>query len=75
MDNEQNRVEFNEGDRVFSYELDGSQVFGTIHKNKDNPDVSEWYIRYDDGEECAVLDISIVFHASQPPHHNCKPIK
>ncbi len=55
-----------EGDRVYCYDLiDGrpNRVYGTIHRNVDNPDVSDWYIDYDDGEECAVLDISLVYKA------------
>ncbi len=55
---------FNEGDRVYSYDFDGSKVYGTIHKNTDNSEVSEWYIKYDDGKELAVLDLTTVFKAS-----------
>jgi hypothetical protein len=51
-----------EGDRVFSYKL-GGRCYGTLHKNVDYPNVSEWYINYDDGEECAVLEIKLVFKA------------
>lgn len=52
---------FKEGDRVFTYGFDYEQQNGTIHKNTEHPDVSEWYIKYDDGEEFAVLDINGVY--------------
>jgi len=56
-----------EGDRVYSYGFDDKwrpqRLYGTLHKNEDHPDVSEWYIAYDDGQECAVLDMSLVFKA------------
>jgi len=47
---------FTEGERVWCYDFDGSKVQGSIHRNTDHPDVSDWYIKYDDGHECAVLD-------------------
>jgi hypothetical protein len=56
-----------EGDRVYSYGYDDNwkpqRLYGTLHKNEDFSEVSEWYIAYDDGEECAVLDMSLVFKA------------
>jgi hypothetical protein len=56
-----------EGDRVYSYDygknLKPSRCYGTLHKNEDYPNVSEWYIAYDDGQECAVLEMSLVFKA------------
>lgn len=56
-----------EGDRVFSYDYDEQltirRMYGTLHKNEDFPHVSEWYVAYDDGEECAVLDMSSIFKA------------
>ncbi len=56
-----------EGDRVYSYDYDNnlkpSRCYGTLHKNEDYPNVSEWYIAYDDGQECAVLEMSLVFKA------------
>jgi hypothetical protein len=57
-----------EGDRVYSYDYDvenfaPKKCYGTLHKNKDYPEVSEWYIAYDDGQECAVLQMSLVFKA------------
>jgi hypothetical protein len=56
-----------EGDRVYSYGYDDKwkpqRVYGTLHKNEDFPEVSEWYIAYDDGQECAVLEMSLVFKA------------
>mgnify|MGYP006268344627 CR=1 FL=1 len=57
-----------EGDRVYSYDYDVETVapqrcYGTLYKNEDYPEVSEWYIAYDDGQECAVLEMSLVFKA------------
>ena len=56
-----------EGDRVYSYGYDDNwkpqRLYGTLHKNEDFPEVSEWYIAYDDGQECAVLEMSLVFKA------------
>ena len=57
-----------EGDRVYSYDYNVETVapqrcYGTLHKNEDYTEVSEWYIAYDDGQECAVLEMSLVFKA------------
>lgn len=60
-----------EGDRVYSFDYDKdlkpSRYYGTLHKNTDYPHVSEWYIAYDDGHDCAVLDMSLVFKVSSLP--------
>lgn len=61
------KPKFKEGDRVFSYGFGYEQHNGTIHKNTEYPEVSEWYIKYDDGEECAVLDINEVYLLSVDP--------
>ena len=53
--------EIKEGQKVFCLDFDGSRINGTIHKNKEYPHVSEWYTKYEDGEECAVLDINQVY--------------
>ena len=55
--------EFNQCDKVYCYDLDGIRKYGIILKNTDYPNVSEWYIKYEDGEECAVLEISLVYKA------------
>ena len=52
-------TELKQGDRVYSFDIDGSVVYGVLYKN--DPGFSEWQIKYDDGEECAVLDLSLVF--------------
>ena len=52
-------TELKQGDRVYSFDIDGSVVYGVLYKN--DTGFSEWYIKYDDGEECAVLDLSLVF--------------
>lgn len=33
-----------------------SEGFGTLHENIGHKDVSEWYVHWDDGSDCAVLD-------------------
>lgn len=53
----------NPGDRVFCYDWTGQKCFGILHRNEDYPEVSEFFIRYEDGEELAVLDINSVFKA------------
>ena len=52
--------EFKEGQRVYAFDIDGSKCYGTLHKNTEYQNISEWYIAYDDGHECAVLDIGTV---------------
>ena len=52
--------DFDEGARVYTYDSFGFEQKGTIHQNSEYPDVSDYYITYDDGEECAVLDLSKV---------------
>lgn len=52
-----------EGDRVFAYDLDGKRVYGTLRPNDGYEEVSEWYVEYDDGEECAVLDFDQLWKA------------
>ena len=58
---ENKEQKFKEGDRVFSYGFGYEKHGGTIYKNTEYPEVSEWYIKYDDGEECAVIDINYVY--------------
>lgn len=55
------KTKFNEGDAVFTYGFGYEVHTGTIHKNEGYLEVSEWYIKYDDGFECAVLDIDGVY--------------
>ena len=52
--------EFKEGDRVFVYDFGYEKCHGTIHKNTKHPNISEWYIEYDNGEEYAVLELSTI---------------
>lgn len=59
----------NEGDRVYSYDYNSEwkleRVYGTLLKNKEYPNVSEWFIAYDDGQNCAVLDTSLIFNENK----------
>jgi len=54
---------FTEGDRVVAYDL-GDKVYGILCENTDHPEVSEWYVKYDDGAECAVLDFDFLWKAN-----------
>jgi hypothetical protein len=55
-----------EGDRVFTYDAFASnheRIYGTLYKNSEFPNVSDYYVSYDDGEDCAVLDFTTIFKA------------
>lgn len=55
-----------EWDRVYTHDyLDGNitRFYGNLRVNENNPEVSAWYIEYDDGESCAVLDFGLVYKA------------
>jgi len=60
-----NGIELNEGDKVYTYDYDTDGLLkkyhGILHKNIDHPEVSEWYVKYDDGNDCAVLDFGQIF--------------
>ena len=60
------KQQFKEGDSVYTYGYDGSdnvygKFYGTIHLNTEYPQVSDWYIKFDDGQEFAVLEIDLVY--------------
>lgn len=48
-----------EGDRVYSYDLDSKRYYGTLHKNSDDT----WFVVYDDGNECLVVEFSLIWKA------------
>ena len=51
-------------DRVYTYEAFANErVYGTLYKNSEFPNVSDYYVSYDDGEDCAVLDFKTLFKA------------
>ena len=53
-----------EGDKVFTHGFTDNgwgRHYGLLYKNEEFPNVSEWWIDYDDGEQCAVLDFNDVF--------------
>jgi hypothetical protein len=55
-----------EGDRVFTHGFTDNgwgRHYGTLHRNTEFPEVSDWWIDYDDKEQCAVLDFADVFKA------------
>jgi hypothetical protein len=51
---------FKQGDRVYAFDLDSTKVYGILYEN-DHKEVSEWYVKYDDGAECAVLDFDVLW--------------
>ena len=59
----------NEGDRVYSYDFEPTndthkgRVYGTLLLNTEHPNVSKWYVAYDDGLDCAVLDTKDFYKA------------
>lgn len=54
--------EAKEGLRVFDHE-----DIGTLHKNVGNEHVSEWYVKWNNGDECAVLSLNYLHvHPEQP---------
>lgn len=51
-------------DRVYTYEaFTNERVYGTLYKNSEFPNVSDYYVSYDDGEDCALLDFKTIFKA------------
>ncbi len=56
-------MRLHDGDRVYVYDEHDARLYGTLYKNEDFPHVSDYYIKYDDGKECAVLDMSSVYKA------------
>ena len=55
-----------EGDRVYTHGFTDNgrgRHYGSLHKNDEFPNVSDWFIDYDDGEQYAVLDFDDVFKA------------
>jgi hypothetical protein len=53
-----------EGDRVYAFHFNGrTRVYGTLLRNDDYKEVSEWCVEYDDGEKCAILDFSQLWKA------------
>lgn len=53
--------EAKEGLKVFD-----NQGVGTLHKNTGHEDVSEWYVKWSDGSECAVLSFNyLTIHPEQ----------
>lgn len=55
-----------EGDRVYTYDAfaaNQTRIYGTLYKNSEYPEVSEWYVDYDDANQCAVLDFGLLWKA------------
>jgi len=58
-------MKLTEGQKVWCYDFDGSKVKGTVHRNIGHEDVSEWYIKYEDGKEYAVLDETKIYKSEE----------
>jgi hypothetical protein len=60
-----------EGDRVYTPDFDKNgklvKIYGTLKRNVEYPNVSEWYVAYDDGLDCAVLSFDYIFFEPQTP--------
>lgn len=54
-----NGTPVNVGDRIMTYDIDGSQVFGTVAYDEEA--MYQWYAVYDDGEEYAILDFNYIY--------------
>lgn len=56
-----------EGDKVYIFDHDDGEnikkYFGTLYKNKKHPEVSDWYIRFNDNKKYAVLVPALVYKA------------
>lgn len=57
---------FTENEQVYVHDEHGSKIYGILHKNTEHPEVSEWYIHFQDGEKCAVLVDDLVFKSDNP---------
>lgn len=58
-----NNQSLHDGSRVYTYDFDGkTKIYGTLRENEFK-NVSEWYVAYDDGNDCAVLDFKALWKA------------
>ena len=62
-------MRFKDGDRVWVYGFGWKKHYGHIYQNDDGP--TDWYIRYDDGEEFAVVNPDTV-HKVRRVCGNCR---
>lgn len=53
--------QFKVGDRVFAYDFGWERKYGTLMQNDDG----SYYVHYDDGEECLVLNFDFLYHADE----------
>lgn len=52
-----------DGMRVFTNDLDGSRQYGTLRQGETFRGPEDWYVEYDDGQSCIVLDFSTIYDA------------
>lgn len=56
---------FTEGDRVMAFDIDGrTRCFGILMENIGYKNVSDFFVKYDDGKEMAVLDFDFLWKAN-----------
>lgn len=59
-----NTVTAFDGQRVYAYELDPhTRLYGTLRQGETIRGPEDWYVDYDDGESCLVLDFSALWDA------------
>lgn len=58
----------NVGDRIIAYDIDGSQVFGTVAYDEDS--MFQWYAIFDDGKEYAILDFNYIYKPENQLNQN-----
>lgn len=57
--------DYKEDQRVATYDVDGSLHYGVLLKSGPNDYwPNSWYVRYDDGEECYILDWGSIYIAA-----------
>lgn len=59
------KADFTENERVYVHDEDCNKSYGTLHKNTEHPEVSEWYIHFEDGFIGAVLVEDLVFKSDK----------
>ena len=50
-----------DGDRVYTYTLGYTKVYGTLHHGETFLSNDSWYVDYDDGESCVVLEPYLIW--------------
>ena len=56
-----NGILLNKGDKVFAFDIDGSKQKGILIKGKTCRGEDDWYVHYEDGEDCLVIEFSTLW--------------